>query len=92
MDFQITTSKVFPTIDKSGNVILDSIKDKPADKLTPLLKAAYEVIDKMGEASAKARKAPTSVTDTLKFFSQTPSRLYMRFDGSKCLGYIRIGD
>ena len=67
MEFHFDCSTIFQT-DSDGFAVLDSYKDRPLGKMTQSLNNAFEVIDKMGEASAKAQKLTGTITTSSKFF------------------------
>ena len=50
-----------------------------------------EVIDKMGEASARAQRLPQIITTSAKFFSSMDNKLFLLSEGRKCIGLLKIG-
>jgi len=61
----------------------DSRQSKEISQLTA-------VIDKMGEASAKAQGLPQVITTVSKMCSQEHTA-YFKADGKKCIGFIKVG-
>ena len=49
-----------------------------------------EILDKMGELSARAQNLPSIITSTSRFFPSN-HRLFIKADKNKVLGYIKIG-
>ena len=49
-----------------------------------------EVINQMGQASAKAQKLPQVITTSMKLFT-SDNRLYIRVEGKKAIGFIKVG-
>jgi alpha-tubulin N-acetyltransferase 1 len=49
-----------------------------------------EILDKMGELSAKAQSLPTRVTSTSKFFP-SDQVLILKADRNKVFGYVKVG-
>ena len=49
-----------------------------------------EILDKMGELSAKAQSLPTRVTSTSKFFP-SDQVLFLKADKNRVFGYIKVG-
>ena len=55
MEFLFDCESLFKP-DSSGMVILDAQRDKPLGRMTPKIQQIYDIIDKMGAASAKVYK------------------------------------
>ena len=49
-----------------------------------------EILDKMGQLSAKAQNLPTVITSTGQFFPSN-YRLFIKAEGNRVFGYIKIG-
>ena len=84
MIFQFPITDVFE-IRENGitQVVVDKIK---ADKK----KLAENIIDKMGEASAKAQLLSTPITSFGRL-AYANHRLYLKIEDNKAIGYIKVG-
>ncbi|CDW90312.1 alpha-tubulin n-acetyltransferase [Stylonychia lemnae] len=77
--------------DSVGMVILDSAKDRPLGRVTAKIQQVYDIIDKMGIASAKAQKLGGVITSAQKFFQQDDNKLYVMIEGKTCQGILKVG-
>lgn len=50
----------------------------------------HDIIDKMGAASAKAQQLPAIITTAGRLFT-SDNRLYLRAEGNKVLGLLKVG-
>jgi len=50
----------------------------------------YDIIDKMGHASAKAQALPAVITTASRLFT-SDNRLYMKAEGNRVIGLIKVG-
>ena len=51
----------------------------------------HDLIDKMGSASAKAQALPAVITTGSRLFTSGDNRLYLKAEGNKCMGLLKVG-
>lgn len=49
-----------------------------------------QILDKMGESSAKAQKLPQVITTNNKFYT-SDNKIYIKAEGNTCIGFIKVG-
>lgn len=97
MEFDFDCSEVLGA-NEHGIAVIDgvkSVKKGPQHyssglKTHPYQKLLNEVVDQIGDASAKAQNLPVSVTTSLKFFAGE-DRLYLLVNGFQTLGMLKTG-
>ena len=50
----------------------------------------YDIIDRIGSASSKAQGLPSVITSGSRLFT-SDTRLYLRAEGNKVLGLLKVG-
>jgi len=105
MEFPFSVSDTL-TIDQDGFVILDAAKMKSLSraldtasyynaynkpKTDPLIDQLREILDKLGEASGRAQGLKQPITNYVKFVTSGDNRLYMKADGNRVYGLLKIG-
>jgi alpha-tubulin N-acetyltransferase 1 len=50
----------------------------------------YDIIDKMGNSSAKAQALPAVITTASRLFT-SDNRLYLRSEGNRVIGLLKVG-
>ena len=50
-----------------------------------------EILDRMGNASAKAQQLPSIITTANKFYCTNDNKIFIRAQGNKCIGFLKTG-
>ena len=85
MEFPFSCDRLFGA-DKDGYSVIDSNAAKKYIK-TP---SAVKVIDMLGTLSAKSQALGAVITTTSKILG-SDHRMYMKTEGSKVIGFIKVG-
>lgn len=59
-------------------------------QLPELQNHLHDLIDKIGTASAKAQGLPAVITTASRLFT-SDNHLYLRAEGNRCLGLLKVG-
>lgn len=97
MDFDIDVSDILQ-VDENGIGIIDGTRSvlrgpqhyASGSKTHPHQKLLNEIVDSLGDVSAKEQGLPAPVTTSLRFFS-SDERLYILAAGFKVVGMIKVG-
>ena len=98
MEFTFNCEKVLGT-DQDGVAILDgkkplgqtSFQNRTMYRQLPDTHAQlYDIIDRMGSASSKAQGLPSVITSASRLFT-SDNRLYMKAEGNKVIGLLKVG-
>eukprot|EP00347_Sterkiella_histriomuscorum_P002351 403368489 len=98
MEFPFNCEKVLG-VDAEGFAILDGRKgasqmqqqNKVIQRQLPELQShLHDIIDKMGHASTKAQGLPAVITTAGRLFT-SDNRLYLRAEGNKVIGLLKVG-
>lgn len=98
MEFPFNCEKVLAA-DAEGFVILDGRKgaqqvvntNRAISRAMPEAhNYLYDIVDKMGAASAKAQALPAIITSGSRLFT-SDNRLYMKAEGTKAMGLLKVG-
>ncbi|KAM3139727.1 hypothetical protein pb186bvf_008185 [Paramecium bursaria] len=81
MQFNFFISKAVHVNENGISIINAKMKSNPQ---------LDEIINCMGEASAKAQQLKQVITSNIRFF-QTDQRIYMKSASKLCLGFIKVG-
>jgi alpha-tubulin N-acetyltransferase 1 len=98
MEFPFNCEKILG-VDAEGFAIIDGKKGMNgvtstnraiARALPEIQNNMYDLIDKMGAASAKAQALPAIITTASRLFT-SDNRLYLRAEGNKVIGLLKVG-
>ena len=62
----------------------------PANQASAPQQQLTEILDRMGEASAKAQRLPQVITNTSKFFT-SDNKIFIRAACNQVVGFIKVG-
>eukprot|EP00347_Sterkiella_histriomuscorum_P008197 403346009 len=99
MEFNIDCEKILGVTisDPENIVVLDSNKFQKLAHPMHSSSLSYKqnnlagILDRMGEASAKAQMLGAPITSAQKFFTSENQRLYLKIDGSQVQGLLKVG-
>lgn len=96
MEFRFNCEKLLHP-DQDGFAIIDGSKgptgfnaNMPTRTLPEQQNNLFEIIDRMGEASSKSQGLPSIITSASRMFT-SDNRLYLRVEGNKVIGLIKVG-
>ena len=83
MDFKFDIKRVLRSNSEGLSIILP--------QNTMKTKEMSEIIDTMGRESSRAQGLGSIITTSIKFFSSSDNKLYIKTDGRQVLGFLKTG-
>eukprot|EP01017_Pseudomicrothorax_dubius_P008381 TRINITY_DN12747_c0_g2_i4.p1 TRINITY_DN12747_c0_g2~~TRINITY_DN12747_c0_g2_i4.p1 ORF type:complete len:364 (-),score=50.40 TRINITY_DN12747_c0_g2_i4:17-1108(-) len=86
----LSFSQIYPELVNNRDLVLNINSTSRLPK-TPEINRLSEIIDAMGELSAKSQGLKTPVTSFTRLITSS-DRLYFKFEGTKALGILKVGE